>query len=174
MTYSIVARDPDCGELGVAVQSAYFAVGAVVPWARAGVGAVASQAIALPVYGPHCLASMRDGKNAVDALVELERLLRAQRPYTHLDRGTNGLFADTPEIAVAELDLGLALLPDDENIRFTRAGARLLCGDVEAARADVRALIERRPTWELIVRSFAAKGMFAIPGDLDIDSFLGE
>ena len=40
MTYSIVARDPDSGAFGVAVQSAYFSVGAVVPWVAAGVGAV--------------------------------------------------------------------------------------------------------------------------------------
>ncbi len=43
-TYSIVARDPATGQLGVAVQSHYFSVGSVVPWAEAGVGAVATQA----------------------------------------------------------------------------------------------------------------------------------
>ena len=42
MTFSLVAADPETGEVGVAVQSKYFAVGAVVPWARAGVGAVAN------------------------------------------------------------------------------------------------------------------------------------
>ena len=52
MTYSIVARDPQTGLLGVAVQTAMFAAGASVPWARAGVGAVAAQAIAEPAYGP--------------------------------------------------------------------------------------------------------------------------
>ena len=55
MTYSIVARDAGSGQLGVAVQTAMFAAGAVVPWAQAGVGAVASQAIAEPGYGPRCL-----------------------------------------------------------------------------------------------------------------------
>ncbi len=52
MTYSIVARDPKSGEFGVAVQSHFFQVGAVVPWARAGVGAVATQADAEIRYGP--------------------------------------------------------------------------------------------------------------------------
>jgi len=52
VTYSIVARDPQTGLLGVAVQTAMFAAGASVPWARAGVGAVAAQAIAEPAYGP--------------------------------------------------------------------------------------------------------------------------
>ncbi|HEV2169874.1 MAG TPA: DUF1028 domain-containing protein, partial [Candidatus Binatus sp.] len=50
-TYSIVARDPDTGQLGVAVQSHYFAVGSVVTWAEAGVGAVATQAFGEPSYG---------------------------------------------------------------------------------------------------------------------------
>src|SRR3954464_4500226 len=51
-TYSIVARDPDTLELGVAVQSHWFSVGSVVPWVRAGVGAVATQSIPLPGGGP--------------------------------------------------------------------------------------------------------------------------
>src|SRR5229473_8612020 len=50
-TMSIVARDPSTGELGVAVESHYFSVGPVVPWAEAGVGAVATQASAEPLYG---------------------------------------------------------------------------------------------------------------------------
>lgn len=57
MTYSIVARDPATGALGVAVQSGTFGVGAIVPWAHAGVGAVATQASAEPAYGPRCLAA---------------------------------------------------------------------------------------------------------------------
>lgn len=54
-TYSIVARDPGTGELGVAVQSHWFSVGSIVAWARAGVGAVATQSIAEPAYGPRLL-----------------------------------------------------------------------------------------------------------------------
>lgn len=68
MTYSIVARDPETGELGVAVQTCMFAVGTVVPWARAGVGAVATQAIGEAAYGPRCLDAMAGGANASDAL----------------------------------------------------------------------------------------------------------
>lgn len=76
MTYSIVARDPVTGELGVAVQSYYFSVGAVVPWAEAGVGAVATQSFVDPSYGPLGLELMRRGKSAPDAL----RLLVAADP----------------------------------------------------------------------------------------------
>ena len=54
-TYSIVARDPGTGELGVAVQSHWFSVGSTVAWARAGVGAVATQSIAEAAYGPRLL-----------------------------------------------------------------------------------------------------------------------
>lgn len=67
-TYSIVARDPDNGQLGVAVQSHYFSVGSVVTWAEAGVGAVASQALSEPAYGKLGLDLMRTGKSAADTL----------------------------------------------------------------------------------------------------------
>lgn len=71
-TYSIVARDPRTGELGVGVQSHYFSVGSVVPWAEAGVGAVATQSFVRVDYGPEGLALMRGGLSAPQAL---ERLL---------------------------------------------------------------------------------------------------
>ncbi len=67
-TYSIVARDPATGEIGVAVQSHWFSVGSVVTWAEAGVGAVATQAMSDPAYGPLGLAAMRAGRSAPDAL----------------------------------------------------------------------------------------------------------
>ena len=70
-TYSIVARDPDTGELGVAVQSHWFSVGPIVPWAEAGVGAVATQSFVDPSYGKNGLELMRAGKSAPDALKEL-------------------------------------------------------------------------------------------------------
>src|SRR5215207_2170954 len=60
-TFSIVARDPVTGDLGVAVQSHWFSVGSIVTWAEPGVGAVATQAFVDPSYGPKGLALMRDG-----------------------------------------------------------------------------------------------------------------
>ena len=69
-TYSIVARDPDTGQLGVAVQSHYFAV-FLVAWAEAGVGAVATQASGDPAYGKLGLDLMRTGKSAPDSLAGL-------------------------------------------------------------------------------------------------------
>lgn len=70
-TYSIVARDPATGEFGVAVQSHWFSVGTLVPWAEAGVGAVATQSFVDPAYGPLGLALMRAGKSAPEALAAL-------------------------------------------------------------------------------------------------------
>jgi uncharacterized Ntn-hydrolase superfamily protein len=71
MTYSIVARDPQTGELGVAVQSHWFAVGPIVPWALPGVGAVATQAMAEPSYGPRALELMQRGAGSQEALDQL-------------------------------------------------------------------------------------------------------
>lgn len=68
MTYSIVARDPDSGAFGVAVQTCWFAVGAIVPWAIAGVGAVATQAMVEVAYGPKCLEKLVAGADARTAL----------------------------------------------------------------------------------------------------------
>ncbi|MBX5449927.1 DUF1028 domain-containing protein [Thermogemmatispora sp.] len=72
-TYSIVACDHASDQIGIAVQSHYFGVGSVVPWAEAGVGAVATQAFANTDYGPEGLALMRQGLSASQAL---ERLLQ--------------------------------------------------------------------------------------------------
>jgi uncharacterized Ntn-hydrolase superfamily protein len=72
MTYSIVARDVETGELGVAVQSHWFSVGSVVPWAAPGVGAIATQANAEISYGPRALDLMRVGVDARTALARLK------------------------------------------------------------------------------------------------------
>lgn len=70
-TFSIVAYDPETGDLGVAVESKFLAVGAVVPWAKAGVGAVATQAWANTAYGPEGLKLMAEGLSAQEALRKL-------------------------------------------------------------------------------------------------------
>jgi uncharacterized Ntn-hydrolase superfamily protein len=71
VTFSIVARDDRSGELGVAVQSHYFGVGSLVSWAEAGVGAIATQSVAEPAYGPRGLELMRGGASAPEALHRL-------------------------------------------------------------------------------------------------------
>src|SRR5918997_415198 len=67
-TYSIVALDPQTGELGAAVQSHWFSVGSLCTWARPGVGAAATQSVAETAHGPHALDLIADGASAADAL----------------------------------------------------------------------------------------------------------
>ena len=71
-TYSIVARDPETGEMGVAVQSHWFSVGSLVTWGEAGVGVVATQSLIDVSYGPLGLALMKAGRSAPQALAALK------------------------------------------------------------------------------------------------------
>jgi uncharacterized Ntn-hydrolase superfamily protein len=71
-TYSIVARDPETGEMGVAVQSHWFSVGSIVSWGEAGVGVVATQSFVNPAFGPDGLELLKSGMTAeqvVDKLI---------------------------------------------------------------------------------------------------------
>jgi uncharacterized Ntn-hydrolase superfamily protein len=298
MTYSIVARDADTGELGVAVQTCMFAVGAIVPWARAGIGAVATQAIAEPAYGPWCLDQLAMGASAAEALTaaqsadpmsvlrqvgvvsadgtaaaatgelciddaghfvgdgfavqanmmssrevwpamasaftassgpfaqrllaaliageaaggdarghmsaalivvegsraaqpgagtvvdvrvdrsddplgDLAQLLVAADAFRGFNRAVDQLVGGDPGGALATIDSALELLPDEANMRFLRTGALAGSGNTDAAAAELRALVAERPTWEVVVRSFAAKGLVTFPSELSLDDALG-
>ena len=83
-TFSIVARDPGNGDLGVAVQSKFLAVGAVVPWVRADAGAIATQALANIRYGPEGLRMLADGAPAAEVL---SRLVEADDERDHRQVG---------------------------------------------------------------------------------------
>lgn len=148
MTFSIVARDSATGDLGVAVQSKFLAVGAVVPWARAGVGAIATQAFANVAYGPDGLAALASGATASEAL---ERLVagddfRAERQVGIVDAA------------------GRAASHTGERC-FRWAGGRVgddyaAQGNILASAAVVDALADRfvaggRPFAELLVRCLA-------------------
>jgi uncharacterized Ntn-hydrolase superfamily protein len=297
MTYSIVARDPQTGALGVAVETCMFAVGSIVPWAQAGVGAVATQAIAERAYGPRCLQAMGAGASASDALetaiaadpasflrqvgvvsaagdvgamtgewcidhaghllgdgfavqanmmaspavwpamaggyteatgtfprrllaalraaqaaggdargqmsaamlvvgaermpdpwdgqlvsirversadplADLAALIDAAEAYDGFNRAVDTLMAGDPTTALARADDGLVLLPNEENIRFVRSGALAALGDSDAAGAEIRSLVAGRPSWETIIRSFASKGLMAMPPGVSIESIL--
>jgi uncharacterized Ntn-hydrolase superfamily protein len=102
-TFSIVARDPQTGELGVAVQSHWFSVGSIVCWAESEVGAVATQSIVEPAYGPLGLDLMRAGKSAPEALKALTTV-DAQvglRQVAMIDAGGN-VAAHTGKMAIAD------------------------------------------------------------------------
>jgi uncharacterized Ntn-hydrolase superfamily protein len=297
LTYSIVARDPATGEMGVAVQTSFFAGGATVPWARPGVGAVATQAIAEPAYGPRCLDALAGGADAEGALAaargedavpdlrqvavvaadgsvaastgalcvdhagdrsgdgfaaaanmasservwpaiasafasasgrlagrmlaglkageeaggdargrmsaallvvegskpdnpaagtvvdlrvdsspnplaELESLLGAADGYARFGATVQRLSTGDAAGALESIDEGLARLPGDQNLRFMRAGALLAAGALDDARSELRALIAERPTWEIVIRGFAANGLMALPQGTSIDGLL--
>src|SRR5512142_2664579 len=70
-TYSIAACDLEAGQWGVATQSKFLAVGSIVPWAEAGAGAIATQALANPRYGPDGLALLREGASAAEVVARL-------------------------------------------------------------------------------------------------------
>src|SRR5262245_53133618 len=94
-TFSIVGFDPATGDLGIAVESRFFAVGAVVPWAKAGVGAIATQSFANTTFGPKGLDLLAAGKPAPEVLQALlkDDPQSAQRQAGIVDaRGTPATF----------------------------------------------------------------------------------
>jgi uncharacterized Ntn-hydrolase superfamily protein len=96
MTWSIVARDPGTGAFGVAVTTKFFAVGALCPHAASGVGALATQALVNPIYGPRGLRLLTEGRSAAEVA---ETLLltdegRATRQLHVIDRA-GGIAAHT-------------------------------------------------------------------------------
>jgi uncharacterized Ntn-hydrolase superfamily protein len=139
-TFSIVARDPATGQIGVAVQSHWFSVGAVVPWAEAGVGAVATQSFVDPSYGPLGLALMRTGRSAPESLA--------------------GLLAGDPSREVRQVGMV------DEKGRVATHTGRLCvpaAGGQAGAQYVVQANLMDRPTvWPAMARAFeSAKGDLA-------------
>jgi uncharacterized Ntn-hydrolase superfamily protein len=103
VTYSIVARDAETGELGAAIQSAAFAAGVRTLWVEPGVGAVASQSFSDPSYGPMCLLALRTGATAAAALAAATRRDRMS-PYRQVGvvSATGTAAAFTGSACVAE------------------------------------------------------------------------
>ncbi|MGN6677801.1 MAG: DUF1028 domain-containing protein, partial [Streptosporangiaceae bacterium] len=98
-----------------------------------------------------------------DPLGELRRLLDAAEAYDAFGRAVDALGGGNAVAALAAADQGLALLPGEHNLRFIRGGALAASGDEEAGHAVLKALIEERPSWAVVARGFAAKGLLALP-----------
>ena len=96
-------------------------------------------------------------------LADLRRLLDGSEAYGGFDRAVSALFSGDAVAALASADAGLSMLPGEENLRFVRAGALAASGDTGSAVAELRGLIAARPSWEVIIRSFAAKGLMTLP-----------
>ena len=139
MTFSLLARDPRTGHLGVASQSHYMGVGSVVTWAEAGTGAVATQAFALRGYGPRGLALMRAGNSAPDALRQLLRsdADREVRQVAFLDAaGEFGIHSGTRCVGAAgvtrgEHVIGLGNMLDNDDV------PQAMVQGFESARGDL-------------------------------------
>jgi uncharacterized Ntn-hydrolase superfamily protein len=133
-TYSIVARDPATGEMGVAVQSHWFSVGSIVTWAEAGVGAIATQSLVDPSYGPKGLELMRQGVPAPKALAQL----------VAADTGRNGR-------QVAMVDATGAV------DAYTGPGAIAAAGHHVGAQYSVQANMMGKPSvWPAMAKAFEA------------------
>jgi uncharacterized Ntn-hydrolase superfamily protein len=136
MTYSIVARDKKTGELGVAVQSHYFQVGPVVPWALAGVGAVATQSQVNISYGPLGLEMLQAGLTAEQAL----KALTAGDPH-----------ADVRQCAIVDAAGNVAAHTGAKCI--PAAGHRL--GEAFSCQAN---LMEKDTVWAAMADAFESTG----------------
>lgn len=152
-TYSIVARDPATGQVGVAVQSHWFAVGQIVPWAEAGVGAVATQSFVDPSYGKLGLDLLRAGKSAPDAL---KALLAGDaacevRQVAFIDAsGTVATFTGARDIAAAGGIAGNAT--GTQEIKCGTAGGTLAVGRDFAVQAN---LMENDKVWPAMAKAFS-------------------
>jgi uncharacterized Ntn-hydrolase superfamily protein len=131
-TFSIVARDPETGNFGVAVQTHWFNVGSRVIWAAPGVGAVATQSLTLPSYGPLGLELMRAGKSAKQTLAAL----------TTADE----------EAAVRQV-----AMIDANGVVATHTGARCIAeaGHHEGDGYSVQAnLMEKKTVWDAMAKAY--------------------
>jgi uncharacterized Ntn-hydrolase superfamily protein len=133
-TYSIVARDPHTGEVGVAVQSHWCSGGSVVSWARAGVGAVATQSIVEQAYGPRALDLLAEGLRASEAL---HRLVADDER------------ARFRQVAVVDAAGGVAV--------HTGAGCIAFAGDQTGAQFSVQAnMMATTGVWPAMARAYEA------------------
>jgi len=131
-TYSIVARDAATGQLGVAVQSHWFSVGPLVPWAEAGVGAVATQSFVDPSYGPLGLALMKAGRNATQTLEALVA-------------GDDG--RDVRQVGMVDVKGGVAT--HTGRLCISEAGGQV--GDGYVVQAN---MMEKASVWPAMARAF--------------------
>jgi len=145
----------------------------------AGGDARGQMSAAMLVVGAERMPNPWDGQllsiridRSTDPLADLAALIDAADAYDGFNRAVDTLMAGDPASALENANNALDLLPNEENIRFVRSGALAALGDPTAAGEELRLLITERPTWETIVRSFATKGLMAVPPGESIDSML--
>ena len=130
-TFSIAARDPDSGDLGVAVQSRFFAVGSVVPWAEAEVGVIATQSRANTAYGPKGLALLENGLTAQETL---DRLVAEDDGHAHRQVGIVDAHGSTANFTGAEC---IEWAGAYQGTHYTAQGNILASAEVVSAMGEV-------------------------------------
>jgi len=110
---------------------------------------------------------------AADPVAGLRGLLDASDAYAIFGQAVGELLGGDAGAALTRVMAGLDLLPGEENLRFLRAGALVARGDLSGGRDELRSLLAARPSWEVIIRSFAAKGLLATPPAVSVDALLG-
>jgi uncharacterized Ntn-hydrolase superfamily protein len=159
-TFSIVARDPQTGEIGVAVQSHWFSVGQVVPWAEAGVGAVATQSFVDPSYGKLGLDLMRAGRSApfaLRALLSGDGACEVRQVGMIDSSGLVATFTGHHDIEAAGGIAGNAVSP--MSMQCGDSGGQLTFGHDFAVQAN---LMSNDKVWPAMAKAYAeAKGDLA-------------
>lgn len=151
-TYSIVARDSATGQIGVAVQSHWFAVGQIVPWAEAGVGAVATQSFVDPSYGKLGLDLLRAGKTAPEALQALlhgDASCQVRQVGVIDAKGSVATFTGSRNIVAAGGIAGKQSAP--ARIQCGASGGAVLVGRDFAVQAN---LMANEAVWPAMARAF--------------------
>ena len=153
-TYSIVARDPATGQMGVAVQSHWFSVGPIVAWAEAGVGAIATQSFVDPTYGKLGLELLRAGKTAPDALRSLltgDAACQVRQVAFVDPKGTVATFTGAKNIAGAG---GIAGGPSSKTSKVNCGadGGTLHVGESFAVQAN---LMANDKVWPAMAKAYA-------------------
>jgi uncharacterized Ntn-hydrolase superfamily protein len=106
-------------------------------------------------------------------LDELARLLTVSDAFDHYFRAIDAIDLGDVNAIRHEIEAAHALMPDEENILFLRAGTLLIDGRADEGRAALGALIKARPSWATLLRSFIEKGIFAVPPGVDVGDILG-
>lgn len=155
-TYSIVARDPATGQMGVAVQSHWFAVGQIVPWAEAGVGAIATQSFVDPNYGRLGLELLRAGKSAPDtlrALLQADAACEVRQVGVVDAKGNVASFTGSRDIAAAG-GIAAKMEGTPAKINCGSAGGTLFVGKDFAVQAN---LMANDKVWPAMAKAFETR-----------------
>lgn len=153
-TFSIVARDSATGQIGVAVQSHWFAVGQIVPWAEAGVGAVATQSFVDPSYGKLGLDLLRAGKSAPEALRALlngDAACQVRQVGVIDAKGNVGTFTGSRDIVAAGGIAGHQ--SGSSQVQCGSSGGTLLVGRDFAVQAN---LMANDAVWPAMAKAFSS------------------